>query len=310
MSNISDNDIDKLFRSVASQNTPQFAEEDWVAMNARLDSIQSPSELAYFKTIGALIGGIMLIITLTILLNDIGMQVQPMTINKLEALYPIKANEIQKSQDDSKFTLDENEVVDHDVAYRSTEGQAPGLYLEQYEARKTQKMMYSSQQMPGYLDHISQEHEIEVPALTQVEFITRSKSSYTVTSERTKQSQSKFALKAVFAPDLSSVGYFSADAPAGQIGLLLERSINDRFFLVSGVMLGKKKYAAENLEESFYGSQYPIDELKASCRVLDIPVNIGYYIVRSPDNGLFVSAGFSTYIMLSEDYSFKTDYYG
>jgi hypothetical protein len=122
-----------------------------------------------------------------------------------------------------------------------------------------------------------------------------------------KSSGSWLALKVSAAPDFSSIGFSSFDKAGWNYGTLLEFHFNNRLSLAAGALRSRKLYSGTNLEYNGYAA----DKLKGDCRMWDIPVNL-YYHFPTPNRWSFYSGiGLSSYIMSRENYVYYVDtYYG
>lgn len=121
-----------------------------------------------------------------------------------------------------------------------------------------------------------------------------------------------FSLKAVVSPDFSSINFFSAGKTGINYGLLAGYSFNNRWSVYTGVISSKKLYATSEVEGSYNwgGHDYPVKKLDGDCRILDIPVNVYYTFFPEHSFSLRAGAGFSSYIMRTEDYVYCVDNYG
>ncbi|WP_041341853.1 hypothetical protein [Runella slithyformis] len=114
------------------------------------------------------------------------------------------------------------------------------------------------------------------------------------------------SIRILAAPDLSFIGFDQMKRPGGTFGALLEYRFSRRFSVQAGAVRSMKLYDA-------LGSQYVWPErwntqkarpvnIEASCKVLDIPINLRFDITQAADRRWFVSAGISSYKMLNEKY--------
>lgn len=128
--------------------------------------------------------------------------------------------------------------------------------------------------------------------------------------EEEKSSSSKnISIRLAISPDFSSINFFTPDKPGFNYGLLVGYSFNTRWSVYSGVISSRKIYSSDDIEEPYStgGNDYPVNQLDGDCRVLDIPINI--YYTFFPDRSFSIKAGLgiSSYLMLSEDYTYHVD---
>ena len=121
----------------------------------------------------------------------------------------------------------------------------------------------------------------------------------------------RFSLSLTVAPDLSSVGFSRLASPGSNVGMLLEYHLNDRISLSGGLLYGTKVYTAgpEDYTPDYglwsYGRKPT--RIDAVCKVLDLPLNIRYTFRSEKKHRLFVTTGFSTYLMRDERYAYAYD---
>ncbi|MDO6390391.1 hypothetical protein Q4E40_09655 [Pontibacter sp. BT731] len=116
----------------------------------------------------------------------------------------------------------------------------------------------------------------------------------------------------VAAPDITTVLFKDPDAVSANAGVLLSVPITNRLRLVSGAVWANKLYKAtpENYKPSpdYWDGKRQPDVIAAQCKVLDIPVNLQYQVLGWGRNMLTVQSGLSSYLMLNEEYTY-TYYY-
>lgn len=115
-------------------------------------------------------------------------------------------------------------------------------------------------------------------------------------------------LKVGISPDLSLVTTDELTKLGSNSALLLEYRFNKRFSVQSGVLRSMKYYDA--YPESYewppnWPSPPKLININATCKMLDIPLNIRYDISQKPLSRWFVSFGATNYIMLNEKYVYN-----
>jgi hypothetical protein len=117
-----------------------------------------------------------------------------------------------------------------------------------------------------------------------------------------------YSLNFSLGPDFSGVGAKSYGTGTF-VGLGFELYFLKNLSLMIGVSHSRKKYTVQDE----YSAPYPgiwtygqvPDQVDIACHVLDIPVNIYYSVYQNGKNMLFVGAGLSSYLMLTEEYHFE-----
>ncbi|MDP9048414.1 MAG: hypothetical protein M3N14_09775 [Bacteroidota bacterium] len=116
----------------------------------------------------------------------------------------------------------------------------------------------------------------------------------------------QFAVSVLAAPDLNGVGSFQQGKVGTNAGLLFSAGVSKKFTISTGVLYSVKPYLTNF---SDYHTQYkfltqPVS-VTADCRMLDIPLDLGYQLYHKRQNKLSVGTGLSSYIMLHESYKFN-----
>jgi len=126
------------------------------------------------------------------------------------------------------------------------------------------------------------------------------------------RSESKFGKSLVLSiqvgSDLNAVGSFKNAGFGTNAGILATWQFSPKISLASGVAYNKKLYDADynNYKPSTpYSNMNSPTGISADCRVLDIPFNINYSLLRLKKGKIIVSGGASSYIMLSEKYDMQ-----
>lgn len=118
----------------------------------------------------------------------------------------------------------------------------------------------------------------------------------------------RFTFSVMAAPDLSTVGFTNLGGISTNAGFTIGYNFTTRWSLATGIIKARKIYDAKPGD---YGNKYywynrhlP-DDIAAVCRVLDIPVNLGYNIWQRGKSVLTLQTGLSSYFMLDEKYTYE-----
>lgn len=109
-------------------------------------------------------------------------------------------------------------------------------------------------------------------------------------------------------PDLSLVTMDELTKSGSNTALLIEYRFNNRLSIQGGVLRSMKYYDAypESYEWPYNWPTPPkLVDINATCKMLDIPLNIRYDISQKKLSRFFVSAGATSYIMLNEKYVYN-----
>jgi hypothetical protein len=121
----------------------------------------------------------------------------------------------------------------------------------------------------------------------------------------------RWRLSLVVSPDLSAVRFSGLTRPGTNVGVLLSYSLSRKLSLSTGIIRSAKIYDARMEDYSPPPGQWtyyvkPV-EIKASCTVLDIPLNLRYNLLMKNNHTVYATAGLSSYLMLSEHYKYIYD---
>lgn len=115
----------------------------------------------------------------------------------------------------------------------------------------------------------------------------------------------KLAMTVLAAPDLNGVGSFGQGKVGSNFGLLFSAGLFKKLTLSTGVLYSVKPYSEG--AENYTAHVLPAtpSSIIADCRMLDIPLNVGYQLYDKHQNKISVGTGLSSYIMLHESYTFN-----
>ncbi|MGN6397436.1 MAG: hypothetical protein ACTHMI_17835 [Mucilaginibacter sp.] len=117
----------------------------------------------------------------------------------------------------------------------------------------------------------------------------------------------QYTLSIVAAPDLNGVSSFAQSKVGTNIGLTFALGVSRKLTVSTGALYSVKPYLTSFANYNS-GSSYkwPVNpqSVTADCRMLDIPLNIGYLVYHKQQNKISVGTGLSSYIMLHESYKF------
>ncbi|WP_337044658.1 hypothetical protein [Emticicia sp. 17c] len=115
-------------------------------------------------------------------------------------------------------------------------------------------------------------------------------------------------IRLALSPDFSFIPSNSFVKVGHNWAALIEYRFNNRLSLQAGVIRSLKLYNAmpDQYEWSSYWTTPPaVKDIDATCKMLDIPVNIRYDISQKANSRWFVSSGFTSYVMLKETYRYN-----
>ena len=139
-------------------------------------------------------------------------------------------------------------------------------------------------------------------------------SSATKPKASPKAKTSYFYAGILGAPDLSTVKMQAVKGVGNTFGVLLGYAFNPHWAIETGAYLDRKRYYTEgeyfNTEAVKLPANATLNSVDGTCYMWEIPLNIRYNFNPAGKTRWFAVAGFSTYLMSSEKYSYAYEAYG
>ena len=96
-----------------------------------------------------------------------------------------------------------------------------------------------------------------------------------------------------------------AARPLNGVGIQYAKN---KIFLRAGMFLSKKLYSAKdkdyNRKSGSWMSVVTFDNIVANCKVIEIPISMGFTFMKNKKTAVYITAGTSAYFMKKEDYQF------
>jgi hypothetical protein len=118
-------------------------------------------------------------------------------------------------------------------------------------------------------------------------------------------SRPQFAIGVITSSDLNGVNSFGSESKVGSnFGVQFSVGIK-KFTISTGAIYSIKPYTTgfQNYTSSYNFNQDPVS-VTADCRMIDVPINVGYQIYKNQRNKISVGTGLSSYFMLYENYKY------
>ncbi|MFT2008253.1 hypothetical protein ACMA1I_06225 [Pontibacter sp. 13R65] len=365
INNISDEELDNLFRKSAEGFDPPYDPEAWRAMEQKLDTGKGHAA-GFWRVLPLLL---LLLLIGTVPLYDVRQGQQPVSVALPD---PENTPHLQPRLPAPAAVTGETKLPGDNSSYRGLQASvaqaahpgapAPGSQ-EQPESRNTfgirkkkaaasvaiphnvvpttatassfpgaDKVNWGTADLPGLPPHAAPADTsggVPVPVLADMEKPAapeakdtvpqpgkdEKKASFKQTSAAEKQPYllQKIHLMLAVAPDLTMVKFKDPSVFSSNAGLLVALPLSRRLSLVSGVLWAKKRYSAQPQDYSpspdYWDGKYLPDKIDATCKVLDIPLNMRVLLLERGKNQLAVQAGLSSYIMLQEEYLYNYERY-
>ncbi len=114
----------------------------------------------------------------------------------------------------------------------------------------------------------------------------------------------QYALSVIASSDINGVNSFQQSKVGSNFGAMFSVSIK-KWTITTGATYSVKPYATAfaNYTTGYQFKQDPTNVI-ADCRMLDIPLNIGYQVYQKGKNKFSLGTGLSSYFMLHENYKY------
>lgn len=107
-------------------------------------------------------------------------------------------------------------------------------------------------------------------------------------------------------PENNTVNGFGTGKTTINGGALIQASFKEKWTLSSGFTYGIKNYNANAQQYTFQRTpRYQIDNIIASCDVLEIPLAVSYQIANQKKGSFYLNAGLSSFLMIKEQYTYQ-----
>lgn len=118
----------------------------------------------------------------------------------------------------------------------------------------------------------------------------------------------QFALSVIGSSEFNRAGSAQQTSAGYNFGLIFSVEPIKKFTISTGVSYSSKPYSLPFDDyHTAYKLKYSPDYVQADCRLLDIPINIGYQFYNQHRNKISVGTGLSSYIMMHERYNYEYD---
>ena len=114
----------------------------------------------------------------------------------------------------------------------------------------------------------------------------------------------QYALSVIASSDINGVNSFRQSKVGSNFGAMLSVSVK-KWTITTGATYSVKPYATAfaNYTKAYQFKQDPTN-VTADCRMLDVPLNIGYQVYQKGKNKFALGTGLSSYFMLHERYQY------
>jgi len=330
----SNDSLEQFFQNKTKEYDIIYREEDWLKLEKQLDL--RDAKLAYKRKVRWITAAALLLISilgyftfdnynrLNLITQQLEQETSPSTEQSpLIGPFPV----IDEDQSDNEAELREDfagayadeEYTSGDDVFTADDVADNGVILTRQE---TQSDRDGLGDLLGEITR-SQINPVDLASLDPMSTSGRSLSEIATPAEKKpsfpqlamaeprRDLANRFSVGFVAGPDLSSVGTFNSfNEPGYKLGLMVEYNISSNMSVAAGAVQSLVRYTThgQNYNPPIYwsGGLTP-DEMSGECLLIDIPINLRYNFVNLGNSRIYATAGFSSYIMLTEEYNFTFD---
>jgi hypothetical protein len=332
-----DNGLDDIFRDKLKQplEPPMYREEDWDAMQSLLDGRRKPLGIVFWLPVLSSAAAMLLLVGGWLFLRsknngDSGKN-QPQLFTKARPAQPPLSDSAARKTAINLQKYNSSDTLVNPLAHNVSPVKRQ-VVQQRYASRKTGTALVDDREtlQTGTNDEYRNDLKLPTLAASSVPYADQNlatvqrisipdsntlKAKEPMSIEKNKNERVKrkltsafrpqYAIAVLAAPDLNSVGSFQQSKVGTNIGMQFSAQLISRFTVTTGVLYSDKPYSASfsNYHTAYQFKTDP-ESVSAECRMLDIPVNIGYQIYRRNQNTISIGTGLSSYIMLHERYSY------
>ncbi|MBB3054629.1 hypothetical protein [Mucilaginibacter gotjawali] len=191
---------------------------------------------------------------------------------------------------------------------RRTAGQ--GITVNDTLVNRSGEMLVSKAPVPQFANE-----QLAIQTLPVIDLSKRNSANAAITSPDKKSIKKintkrafipQYALTVLAAPDINGVGSFQQSKVGTNIGLQFSAEVTKKLTITTGAVYSVKPYITgfDNYHTLYHFKADPIN-VTADCRMLDIPINLGYQVFNKRQNRITIGTGLSSYIMVHESYKFN-----
>lgn len=334
MEKLTDQELDSIFKAAAEGIKPEYEVAAWEGMNERLNASAKPPLISNkwlpLSLLGLIIfsGGVWLGYTLSnssmpnvkekadqILMGSKTVSIDKQSLSKKTEL----RQEERETDDVNKILNSDKNLHSHqlqnqqpktrDAKQNANDRISENQSVDQIERNWLQKDGFENvsnlQQDETTNKLVSREESKRDSSSIAKNESRQNADSTNLVSEQNNTEKARFTkglfIRGLASPDFSSIDFGSAGATGSNYALLVEYQFSNRWSVSTGAIRSFKKYSSNG--EIIYSGRRA-DNLDGACRILDIPLTLYYRLKPLSKISFFAGAGLSSYIMLSEDYSY------
>jgi len=317
MEELSDKDFDQIFKNRIAASYPEYEEESWLKMEKKL---RKRDRIVFFRNAS---------IILLFLSFGIGIYLGSDKKSVITEVKTAKKTEKVKETEDKKVIDSPNSSQDLTRALASRNEYAHDNFILAKKNKVTLRV-HKNPKITSKSDALITDKSIAIDSVkriaqnqvvvsqnTQVSIAqesTNPTSSEVLVNEKPNVSRKTNAKKTKFpitlsihvGPDFNSTENAIGGKGGMAMGVGIGVGLNKRLSLQTGINYGSKNYKAQGYDYAFSNPNTVniISGIDASCKVLEIPLRVGYILMDHSKNSIDLNAGLSSYIMLKENYRF------
>ena len=310
MEELSDKDFDQIFKNKIKDAHLKYEEDSWLKMEKKL---RKRERFILYRIAGI----ILLFITVGIGIYFTGNKSLPNNENHLVKKVIKTIESKQKKADESLVRTGDSEQDYNNRKLTILKKQKKDIHIFKNSSISNHKQTSFSisifSEQNSMKDSTVKNDKTEAQLLANqpstIMELDHQKLHATIVKEKINLARKSkpFTLSFNLGPDFNSTEKTIGGKSGLAIGLGVGIPITNKLSIQTGLNYGSKKYEAQGYDYNFSNPNIinVISGIDASCKVLEIPLRASYIINGDDKSNLSLNAGFSSYMMLKENYRFK-----
>lgn len=316
MEELSDKDFDQIFKNRIAASYPEYEEESWLKMEKKL---RKRDRVVFFRNASIILLFLSFGIGIYLGSDKKSVITKVKTAKKTEQVKETEDKKVidspNSSQDLTRTLASRNEYAHDNFILAKKNKVTLSIHknpkiTSKSEVSITDKNTTIDSTTRIVQNQISPQNAQTIiaqePANPTINEVLINKKLDGAEKKDTKKTKFPITLSIHVGPDFNSTENAIGGKGGMAMGVGIGVGLNKRLSLQTGINYGSKNYKAQGYDYAFSNPNTVniISGIDASCKVLEIPLRVGYILMDHSKNSIDLNAGLSSYIMLKENYRF------
>lgn len=311
--------IDQLFKAAIDPHEDPPSEKVWTGIENELDKGSAEKykrKIGFLKTMIFLLGILLLFSVMYEMYENKGSQKSSSNIRGVDIHIDTPAHLLPKKEF-SNIEKKGSDLFNVRRNDRSGSGSRSDLAISLSGKResvgplqvKITPITHTIKNLPFTISYDSPDNEIKSEMAADSTFSIRRSDEHQnifMTDSKRGNRKQKFSLWLMSGPDWSTVKFDKWTKPGLDFGLMIGYRFAPLWNVKTGILLSGKDYKsnAEDFEPVNNSPNDDLNEVSANCRVINLPVTIGYRFLNNGHSRMAVNLGVASYWFMSEEYTY------